>query len=700
MAVGSGIYITWITGAILISVAMMPIFKPPYAKVRIEGFIDMFRRYWAHMIVVFSVYLWKDILDGLDRILMANTQLDMTPYVYAIEGDIVLWVQEGFRNDLLDVVLTHFYVMGFMTATFASFVYPIYFDDRHMADRVSLSMFWVYILAIPFYLFFNVRVTGDYIPLMETIAYDLTPEIHNWFTRIDPFTNGMPSLHIGLPFAIWLTMTRWDEDGRWLRFRRFLVIFLALTAFSIIYLGIHWAIDIIGGMIVAIAAVSVTERTHKGIWTIADERLFTRKIAKLIDDPKIFLRGSRNYVREKFSPLKEPGSKQTSVFIAALLLSTGFVLLWDATHQEFPVEGVEWPTSTAGSDDWLIGIEVDPKLDGINDIEITALNTSLEERQGVIISGPNWFEEPNVSISGSYLLLNNQTSVDLYDLESSENPYAPIFSKNTDFEIDICDIGYDGNGNPLIVILTDDGILLMNSEQEISNLDGIDDDVDTLEVSGNSIAWSIDDDTSGPTVYTSSLTDASSKTAVYLDVIAEIDQDEFLSEQSGIEINYSKSKIVDIAVDGQLIVAVVDVGPINRTVFADTVSGMQTMISTPIWESSSPSIGNGNVAFLQIPRFQPGLPNSENSEENQVFIYQIESNQTEQLTFDEDESHSSPQALLGGVGWIETSNGEAELKWYDLEETFEPYSSVILQTSVVLLIPLVFTWARQKQSER
>lgn len=700
MAVGSGIYITWITGAILISVAMMPIFKPPYAKVRIEGFIDMFRRYWAHMIVVFSVYLWKDILDGLDRILMANTQLDMTPYVYAIEGDIVLWVQEGFRNDLLDVVLTHFYVMGFMTATFASFVYPIYFDDRHMADRVSLSMFWVYILAIPFYLFFNVRVTGDYIPLMETIAYDLTPEIHNWFTRIDPFTNGMPSLHIGLPFAIWLTMTRWDEDGRWLRFRRFLVIFLALTAFSIIYLGIHWAIDIIGGMIVAIAAVSVTERTHKGIWTIADERLFTRKIAKLIDDPKIFLRGSRNYVREKFSPLKEPGSKQTSVFIAALLLSTGFVLLWDATHQEFPVEGVEWPTSTAGSDDWLIGIEVDPKLDGINDIEITALNTSLEERQGVIISGPNWFEEPNVSISGSYLLLNNQTRVDLYDLESSENPYAPIFSKNTDFEIDICDIGYDGNGNPLIVILTDDGILLMNSEQEISNLDGIDDDVDTLEVSGNSIAWSIDDDTSGPTVYTSSLTDASSKTAVYLDVIAEIDQDEFLSEQSGIEINYSKSKIVDIAVDGQLIVAVVDVGPINRTVFADTVSGMQTMISTPIWESSSPSIGNGNVAFLQIPRFQPGLPDSENSEENQVFIYQIESNQTEQLTFDEDESHSSPQALLGGVGWIETSNGEAELKWYDLEETFEPYSSVILQTSVVLLIPLVFTWARQKQSER
>ena len=701
MAVGSGIYITWITGAILISVAMMPIFKPPYAKVRIEGFIDMFRRYWAHMIVVFSVYLWKDILDGLDRILMANTQLDMTPYVYAIEGDIVLWVQEGFRNDFLDVALTHFYVMGFMTATFASFVYPIYFDDRHMADRVSLSMFWVYILAIPFYLFFNVRVTGDYIPLMETVAYDLTPEIHNWFTRIDPFTNGMPSLHIGLPFAIWLTMTRWDEDGRWLNFRRFLVAFLALTAFSIVYLGIHWAIDILGGMIVAIAAVSVTERTHKGIWTIADERLFTRKLARLIDNPKDIFTGARNYIRQRFSPLKEPGSKQPSVFIAALLLSTGFVLLWDATHQDFPVEGVEWPTSAAGSDDWLIGIEVDPQMDGINDVQITALNTSLEERKGELISGPNWLEEPSISISGSYLLLNNQTRVDLYDLESSENPYMPIFSKNVDFEIEISDIGYDGNGNPLIVMLTEDSILKMNSEQEILDLEGIPNEVETLEVSGNSVAWSIYDDSLGPTVYISSLTEASSTTAIYLDVIADEAQDEFLSEQSGVEINYSKSNIVDIAIDGQSVVAVVDVGPINRTVFTDAFSGMQTMISTPIWESSSPSIGNGNVAFLQIPRFQPGASNPEESETNQVFIYQIESNQTEQLTFDEDESHSSPQALLGGVGWIETgNNGEAELKWYNLEETFEPYSSVILQTSVVLLIPLVFTWARQKQSER
>jgi len=61
MAAGTGIYITWVTGAIILSIAMMPLFKPKYAKLSLDGFIDMFRRYWAHMIVVFSVYLWKDL---------------------------------------------------------------------------------------------------------------------------------------------------------------------------------------------------------------------------------------------------------------------------------------------------------------------------------------------------------------------------------------------------------------------------------------------------------------------------------------------------------------------------------------------------------------------------------------------------------------------------------------------------------------
>ena len=693
MAAGTGIYITWITGAIILSIAMMPLFKPPYAKLRLEGFIDMFRRYWAHMIVVFSVYLWKDLLDGMDRVLMASTKLDMTPYVYAIEGDIVLWVQQELRNAALDQMLTHFYVMGFMTATFASFLYPIYFDDRHMADRVSLSMFWVYIIAIPFFLFFNVGVTGDHIPAMQTIAYDLTPEIHNWFTRIDPFSNGMPSLHIGLPFAIWLTMQRWDEDGRWVNYRNFLIVFMLVTAFSIIYLGIHWIVDIIGGMAVAILAVELTAKTHSPIWRVADERLFSRRLARAIADPGKSFRGTLSSVSSVFEPLKEPNKRQTSVIIATLLLSTGFVLLWDATHQDFPVEGVEWPTSAAGSDGWLVSVEEVP--DG--SLEISVWNVSDEV--GSVVSGAAWETAPMVSISGPFLALHDAQRVDFYELQSNETEFSPKFSRTESNPVLDVAIAESVSGEPLLVIVHEDSLEVIDGEQSPIETTFSGAPFSIVAASGQLLAWT-DTTAPQPTVNVTSLEGPRIAISLVLDASATEAQDEYLEQVSGVAVDYENAEVVDIAMDPMWVTAVVDVGPVNRTILINILTGEQTMISEPVWPSSSPSVAHGRVAFLQIPLWDPSLDPEDIVTNRDVYLHEIADNTTLAITFDEDVDQSDPQVLLNNVAWVEVdADGVSVLKVYS-EETFQPYSSVILQSAILMLIPLLFLWSYQAASER
>ena len=693
MAAGTGIYITWITGAIILSIAMMPLFKPPYAKLRLEGFIDMFRRYWAHMIVVFSVYLWKDLLDGMDRVLMASTKLDMTPYVYAIEGDIVLWVQQELRNAALDQMLTHFYVMGFMTATFASFLYPIYFDDRHMADRVSLSMFWVYIISIPFFLFFNVGVTGDHIPAMQTIAYDLTPEIHNWFTRIDPFSNGMPSLHIGLPFAIWLTMQRWDEDGRWVNYRNFLIVFMLVTAFSIIYLGIHWIVDIIGGMAVAILAVELTAKTHSSIWRVADERLFSRRLARAIADPGKSLRGTLSSVYSVFEPLKEPNKRQTSVIIATLLLSTSFVLLWDATHQDFPVEGVEWPTSAAGSDGWLVSVEEVP--DG--SLEISVWNVSDEV--GSVVSGAAWETAPMVSISGPFLALHDAQRVDFYELQSDETEFSPKFSRTESNPVLDVAIAESTSGEPLLVIVHEDSLEIIDGEQGPIETTFLGAPFSIVAASGQLLAWA-DTTASQPTVNVTSLEGPRIAISLVLDAGATEPQDEYLEQVSGVAVDYENAEVVDIAMDPMWVTAVVDVGPVNRTILINILTGEQTMISEPVWPSSSPSVAHGRVAFLQIPFWDPSLDPEDIVTNRDVYLHEIADNTTLAITHDEDVDQSDPQVLLNNVAWVEVdADGVSALTVYS-EETFQPYSSVILQSAILMLIPLIFLWAYQATSER
>ncbi|MDE0953188.1 MAG: phosphatase PAP2 family protein [Candidatus Poseidoniales archaeon] len=693
MAVGTSIYLTWITGAIVISIALMPFFKPDYAKIRISGFVDMFRRYWAHMIVVFSVYLWKDLLDQLDRIIMANTQLDMTPYVYAIEGDIVLWIQNSLSNSLLSIGLTHFYVMGFMAVTFSSFVYPIFFDDRYMADRISLSMFWVYVLAIPFYLFFNVRVTGNYIPGMQTIAYDLTPEIHNWFIQIDPFTNGMPSLHIGLPFAIWLTMERWDSDERWLRYRRLLLLFIIMTAFTILYLGIHWVSDIIGGIIVAMIAVEITSKTHTPIWQFADERLFSRRLARAIDDPKKWASQSWLQVKRIFHPLQAPSSSQTKAFIATLLILTSSVLLWDATHQDFPIEGVN-PTNAAGSEGWVVGIE---EID--QDIKIKLWNVSTQEE--TLIGGISWTNPPIIELSNNSLVLYNNSHLDYFQLDNNSlNQIEPRFSIAENMELDKVSIGENNQGNPYLVMITNGTIEIIDIFMNQTHISPKIENLTTIEASGTFIASS-SNTLNGPVINVTTLFNPSIEINILIETFSNNLNDEYLERLYEIAVDYNNSTVLDIEMDGNFIVALVDVGPLNRLILIDILTGDQKMLSNPLWPAESPSIDGNYIAFLQRP-ITGSSPNFDPLSFNtevffcDIFIY----NGRVQITYD-DFNQYHPDVLNNGITWITIDeNGNSELVIYSLEKTFEEYSSVVLQSAILMLIPLLLVWAHQSAVEK
>ncbi|MAS80115.1 MAG: hypothetical protein CMA28_00595 [Euryarchaeota archaeon] len=687
MVAETGIYITWVTGAILISISLMPLLKPTFAKMSADGFIDMFRRYWAHMVIVFSVYLWKDVLDGLDRVLMANTQLDMTFLVYSIEGDTVLWVQDGLRSDSLDLLMTHFYVMGFMTATFSSFIYPIYFDDRHMADRVSLSMFWVYILAIPFYLFFNVKVTGNYVEGMETIAYDLTPEIHNWFNRIDPFTNGMPSLHIGLPFAIWLSMHRWDEDGRWKKFRNFLVIFILATSISIVYLGIHWFVDIIGGMVIGIIAVNLTSKTHSSIWKIADERLFTRRLARTLDDPIGSIKRTLDSSRRLIDPFKEPGKNQTGAIIIAILVFTGSVLLWDLTHQRISFEEAESPTSAAGSGEWLVWIE-----ETDDEVSITAANITSGANRS--IGGQQWLEAPSIVSSGKSFVVFNNNRADYFEQNEESGILHPILRENSIKDIIDISLAKESNGKVHMVMLYNESLKVIDTSDGTNS---------RIQLQGNSSLVA----SSGPLIAVSESSDSGpivNITSIDSELVITIPLDPRFSERTdqsivdtGVILDFANSSVVELVMESNWLVATVDVGPFNRTILVDTLSINQTHISNPRWDSSSPSIGDGKVAFLQVTRDDLSPQGEGLVRNNDVYIFDLETRESVQITNDEDVDQSQPQLLFERVAWIEQNQDDVkEVVIHSFIDTIEPRNTLLLQASILALLPLLFLWTMQK----
>ena len=79
-----------------------------------------------------------------------------------------------------------------------------------------------------------------------------------------------------------------------------------------------------------------------------------------------------------------------------------------------------------------------------------------------------------------------------------------------------------------------------------------------------------------------------------------------------------------------------------------------------------------------------------------IFLHNIEENRTLQLTIDDDVDQYNPQVLETNLAWIESlDDGTLEIRMHALEETFEPYSSVVLQSSIVLLIPMMILYAFQ-----
>ena len=77
---------------------------------------------------------------------------------------------------------------------------------------------------------------------------------------------------------------------------------------------------------------------------VFDERLIGRRFALMIDNPRQALRKILKMIQKAVEPYRQASRKQTSLAIVTVLFLTTTILVYDATHQSFPLEGVEVPS--------------------------------------------------------------------------------------------------------------------------------------------------------------------------------------------------------------------------------------------------------------------------------------------------------------------------------------------------------------------
>jgi len=679
-----GVYLTWLISALAIGVLLMPLIKPPWAKVTMHGFIDFIRRYWLHIGIVLIIYNAKDFLDEVDRILMANTDgmLNMTPWIYAVEGDMALWVQETFMADWLTAFLTHFYVVGFMVICYVSVFYFAYFDDRYMADRISLAIFWVYVLAIPFYLFFNVHVTGNYIPGMETLAYNHTPEINDWFHRIDPLTNGMPSLHIAFPFAVWLCLLRFDTDGRWIVYRRILFGFILLTAFCILYLGIHWFMDIIGGMIVAAVAVNIANKMADPFWRILDERTINARLVTLLTNPSRAFKVIKSNTVQQVTRFAKPTSKETGAILTAILIVVAGVITWDLTHQSIPAGGVDAPVGVEAADGWLI------TLDDRGESALVVVHDLSDLESEIDVFQPLMDSNSTYDVQGDMLVMANQSTLMVIDLNNPDKAKTTIeVQEPTD----------------VVIVSEDCFAVLENGQVRYLSFDGMEktgpnavqgDSIILFESSNGQIAMVF---ASNPDIIQLGIADGEGLISIEVNATADPGEDEILI-QEGFNVDLENATITDISISKDKLAATIDVNATSRLILLDTITGESKIVSDHKFAAYDPHLGHGILMYSAYTEIDP-LNATEKYSDREIYIHDLSTNLTKPLTADELDQWA-PMVLEDHYVYQQmNSEGDISVEVQPKEPSLQPYASNVLKFGVILFISLAFIHIMQRQKE-
>ncbi len=635
--------------------------------------------------MTFIIYNAKDALDQIDRILMASAGFDMTPYVWAIEGDLVLWVQQTFEADWLSHLLTHFYVVGFMFICYVSIFYFAYFDDRWMADRVALSISYVYLIAVPFYLFFNVQVTGKTIPEMDTIAYSLTPEIADWFRRIDPFSNGMPSLHIGIPFCVWLCLVRFDHDNRWKRYRYTVLAYIILTAFTIVYLGIHWFLDIIGGMLVAAVAVSWADKTANGWWKFFDERTINSRIVTVLTQPKKAISFLVSKAKTTTVRFRHPTSKETGQIAVFILILTAAVVTYDLTHQALPAEGVQAPEAVVAADGWLATLD---NRSGVATLVVH--NLSDLEVEPFVFENLKIDLNTSFSIKDHYLGVSTLENITIFDL-GMNGTVVNTFSVSNSQDIHIIELessyALTYLENASIYGMTFDDIELDGDFKGIT-------DVVVYEPMGNEIAYV---SSNSPTTVSISQIGINGHRDYVINASAPVVEDEVLALW-GTPVDIENASIVEMAFDKYHLAVTVNVTATDRLILVDRNTSSQWLVSNPKYQAAEPALGYGRLAWVAKDHLNPTSPQNQYLD-FELYYVDFETNRSNVLTVDNLDQHS-PQVLEQHIVYVETDDeGISTVQVHSWEPTLQTYSSLVLQIGIVLAVIVVFIHVMQRQKE-
>ncbi len=242
----------------LVLILFLSLRKNPFPIIS-NFFVDLFhqRLLLAHFLGVLSILALNKIEISLKSHLPDFP--DWTPFIMKLEGEITPLLQLTLHNDLLTYISTYFYVIVFSVLMVASLLIYHHENNQSALYAIIYGISLNYFLAVPFFMLIPVYEAWTLHPELVFLIPEVYPNFEGEYRFFSALDNSFPSLHTSLS----LTMVMIAYRSGNVRFAWITAISCGWILFGIIYLGIHWYVDMIAGGLFAWVCVKIAYRLSR-----------------------------------------------------------------------------------------------------------------------------------------------------------------------------------------------------------------------------------------------------------------------------------------------------------------------------------------------------------------------------------------------------------------------------------------------------
>jgi len=211
--------------------------------------------YIVLIICVVAIHLIE--VNLLDPITTAIVGTDFAPTITQIENGAVYWFTQHW-TPLLIALFVFFYIIVYPFTLWFSPFYFLIANEKQAMKTLAHGLILLYIIAIPFYLFLPITNVYSYYHISSPLE-TIIPSIDHFYYSTTTVNNTFPSLHVAMTLLITQAVTKITNK----KYTYFVYLTAAMVIISVIYLAIHWLLDVLAGILLAITIIVILNKIHK-----------------------------------------------------------------------------------------------------------------------------------------------------------------------------------------------------------------------------------------------------------------------------------------------------------------------------------------------------------------------------------------------------------------------------------------------------